>query len=86
MSKTPKNPHSMLILPGDGIGVEVMEEVKKVVRWLEDNKGIKFDVSEDHVGGRAYDEYGTSLADHTLAKAKEVDSATVTVGWISVSA
>lgn len=70
MSKT----HSMLILPGDGIGVEVMEEVKKVVNWLEDNKDIKFEVSEDHVGGRAYDEYGTSLADHTLQKAKEVDA------------
>lgn len=70
MSKT----HSMLILPGDGIGVEVMEEVKKVVRWLEDNKGIKFEVSEDHVGGRAYDEYGTPLAGHTLEKAKEVDA------------
>ncbi len=64
----------MLILPGDGIGVEVMEEVKKVVNWLEDNKDIKFEVSEDHVGGRAYDEYGTSLADHTLQKAKEVDA------------
>ena len=70
MSKT----HSMLILPGDGIGPEAMIEVKKIVTWLEENKDIKFDLSEDHVGGRAYDEYGTSLADHTLEKAKEVDA------------
>ncbi|MCC3861970.1 3-isopropylmalate dehydrogenase [Pseudemcibacter aquimaris] len=66
--------HSMLILPGDGIGPEAMVEVKKVVAWLTANKGIEFDISEDEVGGAAYDKYGTSLADHTLEKAKEVDA------------
>lgn len=66
--------HSMLILPGDGIGPEAMTEVKKVVSWLGTNKGIEFDISEDHVGGRAYDEYGVPLSDETLAKAKEVDA------------
>lgn len=70
MSKT----HSMLILPGDGIGPEAMVEVKKIVAWLGEHKNIRFDISEDHVGGRAYDEYGTSLADHTLEKAKQVDA------------
>lgn len=66
--------NSMLILPGDGIGPEAMVEVKKVVNWLAENKGIEFDISEDHVGGRAYDEYGTSLHEDTLAKAKQVDA------------
>ncbi len=70
MSKT----HSMLILPGDGIGPEAIVEVKKIVVWLGEHKNIRFDISEDHVGGRAYDEYGTSLADHTLEKAKQVDA------------
>ncbi|MBL4603308.1 MAG: 3-isopropylmalate dehydrogenase [Emcibacteraceae bacterium] len=70
MSKT----HSMLILPGDGIGPEVMEEVKRVISWLDENRDIKFDISEGHVGGRAYDEYGVSLHDDTLAQAKAVDA------------
>jgi len=66
--------HSMLILPGDGIGPEAMVEVKKIVAWLEEHKSLEFDISEDSVGGAAYDQYGTSLADHTLEKAKEVDA------------
>ncbi len=72
MSDTQNKTHSMLILPGDGIGPEVMEEVKRVITWMEENRGLKFDISEDHVGGRAYDEYGVPLADKTLQKAKEV--------------
>ena len=68
------NKHSMLILPGDGIGPEVMDEVKKVINWLEANKGLEFEIHEDHVGGRAFDEYGVPLADKTLQKAKEVDA------------
>lgn len=66
--------HSMLILPGDGIGPEAMDEVKKVIAWLEENRSLKFDISEDHVGGKAYDVYGVPLSDDALAKAKEVDA------------
>ncbi|MDA0707586.1 MAG: 3-isopropylmalate dehydrogenase [Proteobacteria bacterium] len=70
MNKT----HSMLILPGDGIGPEVMTEVKRIMNWLQENRGLKFDISEDHVGGKAYDVYGKPLSDDTLAKAKQVDA------------
>jgi len=66
--------HSMLILPGDGIGPEVMDEVKRVIEWLGVNRGLNFDISEDHVGGKAYDVYGKPLSDDALAKAKEVDA------------
>lgn len=66
--------HSMLILPGDGIGPEVMEEVKRVISWFEENRGLKFDITEDHVGGKAYDEYGVPLSDEALAKAKSVEA------------
>lgn len=64
----------MLILSGDGIGPEVMVEVKKVIAWFSANKGLEFDISEDYVGGRAYDEYGVPLSADALAKAKEVDA------------
>lgn len=65
---------SLLILPGDGIGPEVMEEVKRVIAWFGDKRGLQFDVSEDLVGGAAYDAHGTPLHDDTMAKALEVDA------------
>ncbi|WP_127106522.1 3-isopropylmalate dehydrogenase [Pararhodobacter zhoushanensis] len=65
---------SLLILAGDGIGPEVMAEVKKIIAWMGDKRGVTFDVSEDLVGGCAYDVHGTPLADATMAKAQEVDA------------
>jgi 3-isopropylmalate dehydrogenase len=65
---------SLLILPGDGIGPEVMAEVRKVIAWYGENRGLNFDVSEDLVGGAAYDAHGTPLHDDTMAKAMEVDA------------
>jgi 3-isopropylmalate dehydrogenase len=65
---------SLLILAGDGIGPEVMDEVKRVIDWYGDKRGLKFDVSEDLVGGSAYDKHGTPLHDDTMAKAQEVDA------------
>ncbi|MEM8659075.1 MAG: isocitrate/isopropylmalate family dehydrogenase, partial [Pseudomonadota bacterium] len=53
---------SLLILPGDGIGPEVMAEVRKVIDWMGRARGVTFDVSEDLVGGAAYDAHGVPLA------------------------
>ncbi|MEP3847040.1 MAG: 3-isopropylmalate dehydrogenase [Paracoccaceae bacterium] len=65
---------SLLILPGDGIGPEVMAQVRRVIGWMGDKRGVTFDVSEDLVGGVAYDAHGTPLHDDTMAKAQEVDA------------
>ena len=65
---------SLLILPGDGIGPEVMAEVTKIIDWYGAKGGLAFDVSEDLVGGCAYDKHGVPLADATMAKAQEVDA------------
>ncbi len=65
---------SLLILPGDGIGPEVMAEVRKIIDWMGANRGLAFEVSEDLVGGAAYDAHGTPLHDDTMAKAQEVDA------------
>ncbi len=65
---------SLLILPGDGIGPEVMAEVRRVIDWFGANRGLEFDVSEDLVGGAAYDAHGKPLSDETMAKALEVDA------------
>ena len=65
---------SLLILPGDGIGPEVMAEVRKVIDWLAANRGLAFEVEEDLVGGAAYDAHGVPLADATMEKAQSVDA------------
>ncbi|MGG7645444.1 3-isopropylmalate dehydrogenase [Rhodovulum sp. YNF3179] len=65
---------SLLILPGDGIGPEVMTEVRKIIDWYGARRGLAFDVSEDLVGGAAYDAHGTPLTDATMEKAQEVDA------------
>jgi len=65
---------SLLILAGDGIGPEVMAEVKKIIAWLDARRGLSFDVSEDLVGGCAYDRHGTPLTDETMAKAQAADA------------
>jgi 3-isopropylmalate dehydrogenase len=65
---------TLLILPGDGIGPEVMAEVRKIIGWYGEKRGLVFDVSEDLVGGAAYDVHGVPLSDATMAKAQEVDA------------
>ncbi|MCE8470377.1 3-isopropylmalate dehydrogenase, partial [Rhodovulum sulfidophilum] len=66
--------NTLLILPGDGIGPEVMAEVTRIIDWFGDKRGLKFDVTEDLVGGAAYDAHGKPLSDATMAKAQEVDA------------
>ena len=65
---------TLLILPGDGIGPEVMAEVRKIIDWFGAKRGLAFDVSEDLVGGAAYDAHGTPLHDDTMARALAVDA------------
>jgi 3-isopropylmalate dehydrogenase len=64
----------LLLLPGDGIGPEVMAQVKRVIDWMAKKRNIKFDVSEDLVGGAAYDKHGIPLTDATMQKAQESDA------------
>lgn len=65
---------SLLILAGDGIGPEVMDEVKKIITWMGDRRGVQFDVSEGLVGGAAYDVHGVPLSDATMDAAQAVDA------------
>jgi len=65
---------SLLILAGDGIGPEVMAEVRKIIDWYGTKRNVTFVVSEGLVGGCAYDAHGTPLTDETMARAQEVDA------------
>ena len=53
---------TLLILPGDGIGPEVMREVRHVIDWMDKRRAVTFDVSEGKVGGAAIDASGTPLS------------------------
>ncbi|SMC59991.1 3-isopropylmalate dehydrogenase [Primorskyibacter flagellatus] len=65
---------SLLILAGDGIGPEVMAEVRRIIDWYGAKRDLPFDVSEGLVGGCSYDAHGTPLTDETMARAQEVDA------------
>ncbi len=66
--------HKLLLLPGDGIGVEVMQEVKKLIAWLEKRGVASFALEEDLVGGAAYDAHKVSITDAAMARAKAADA------------
>jgi 3-isopropylmalate dehydrogenase len=66
--------HNLLLLPGDGIGQEVMAEVKRVITWFNQRGVASFDYDEDLVGGSAYDDHGKAISDAAMDKAMAVDA------------
>jgi 3-isopropylmalate dehydrogenase len=66
--------YTLTLLPGDGIGPEVMAQVRKIISWLEENSAARFTLHEDDIGGAAYDRYDQPLADVTLEKCKASDA------------
>ena len=64
----------VLVLPGDGIGPEIMREVMRVVEFFDKRRIASFEVTEGLVGGAAYDASGTPLTDATLAQAMAADA------------
>ncbi len=66
--------YKLLLLPGDGIGPEVMAEVEKVVGWLGRAGLADFETERDLVGGAAIDRHGKPLADETLTRADAADA------------
>jgi 3-isopropylmalate dehydrogenase len=65
---------TILILPGDGIGPEIIAEAVKVLNSLRDNHGLAIDMQEALVGGCAYDATGSPLPEDTLNQAKAADA------------
>ncbi len=65
---------NILFLPGDGIGPEVMGEVRRILAWLESKRAVSFDINEGLVGGASYDAHGTPLTDDTLDAAMNADA------------
>ncbi|MYB88977.1 MAG: 3-isopropylmalate dehydrogenase [Proteobacteria bacterium] len=66
--------HKVLLLPGDGIGPEVIAEVRKVLTFLVDERGLALELEEALVGGCAYDDDGNPLPGKTLELARAADA------------
>jgi 3-isopropylmalate dehydrogenase len=64
----------LLLLPGDGIGPEVMAEVKKLIAWMNAHGMGAFETEEALVGGCCYDKHGVAITDETMEKAKAADA------------
>ena len=63
-----------LLLPGDGIGPEVVGEVKKIINWFNKNKSLDFEIEEELVGGASYEKHGTPITDEVFYKALESEA------------
>ena len=66
--------HDLLLLPGDGIGPEVMAEAKLVIKWLNKRNVATFNLEEDVVGGAAYEKHKQAVSDKTMDKALKADA------------
>jgi 3-isopropylmalate dehydrogenase len=66
--------HNLLLLPGDGIGPEVMAEVKKLIAWMNSHGMGTFETEEGLVGGSCYDAHQVSITDATMERAHAADA------------
>jgi len=66
--------HNLLLLPGDGIGPEVMAQVKRVIEFFNKKGPDKFTTEEALVGGSCFDAHGVAITDATMEKAKAADA------------
>jgi len=64
----------ILVLPGDGIGPEIIAEAVKVLQRLQTDFGLDIELEHAPVGGSAFDKYGTPLPQETLQKANAADA------------
>ena len=65
---------NLLLLPGDGIGPEVMAQAKRVLNWLQKTNRASFEISEDLVGGAAIDVHGVPVTEATMVRALAADA------------
>src|SRR5947209_3349231 len=66
--------YKLLLLPGDGIGPEVMAEVRKLIAWMNQHGMGAFESEEGLVGGSSYDAHGVAVTEATMAAAKTADA------------
>ena len=68
------NSRKLLLLAGDGIGPEVVKEVKKIIEWLNKNKSLDFKIEEELIGGASIDAHKIPITDEVFYKSLECDA------------
>jgi len=68
------NTYKLTLLPGDGIGPEIMAQVSKVIGWINESADIAIDTQGGLIGGCAYDAEGVPLSDATLEQCRSSDA------------
>lgn len=68
------NPRKIFLLPGDGVGVEIMAEARKLLAFMADELGLGFVWEEGLVGGAAYDAFGKPLSEQDMGRALAADA------------
>jgi 3-isopropylmalate dehydrogenase len=66
--------YHLFLLPGDGIGPEVMAEVEKVIRQFEVEGLARFEIEKGLVGGCAYDAHGAAISEDDMQRAAAADA------------
>jgi 3-isopropylmalate dehydrogenase len=66
--------HKLLLLPGDGIGTEVMAEVKRLIDWFTAQGIASFETEQDLVGGASYDAHRIAITDEAMVLAHKSDA------------
>ena len=61
----------ILLLPGDGVGPEVVGEVKKIIKWFNEKKSLDFEIDEDLIGGASIDVNKIPITDEVFYKSLE---------------
>ena len=64
----------LLLLPGDGIGPEAMDEVRKIIVFMNQEHSAGFEIEEGLVGGSAYDSHGKSISEEHMDLAMDADA------------
>ena len=68
------NKRKILLLPGDGIGPEVVRETKKVIDWFNKKKSLDFKIDQDLIGGASIDKHKLPITDEVFYKALDSDA------------
>lgn len=65
---------NILVLPGDGVGPEVVKEALKVLKVVQDHSKVEFNIENGLFGGCSIDAHGVAITEDVLAKAKAADA------------
>ncbi len=64
----------LLVLPGDGIGPEVIAQARRVLDWFATRRGLAIEIEDGLIGGASHDRHGSFLTEQTKARARAADA------------